>query len=127
MTQDKLESDREQYDNGENMTLNAAPNRTQVCKALGVPRETGHFSPTNKRQRSWYIFFFQRTHSMLWDILHNKWTEPIDHPTKELVNLLEQTEHNKRVLSPRVNEKKTRTNLVVIDEAATYFNITKKN
>ena len=64
---------------------------------------------------------------MLWAILNNKWTEPINDPTKELVNLLKQTEHGKWVLLPRVNEKKTRTNLVVIVEAATYFNITKKN
>ena len=63
---------------------------------------------------------------MLWAILHNKLTEPIGDPTKKNVNLLEQTEHNKWVLSPRINEKKTRTNLVVIVEAATYFNITKK-
>ena len=53
MTQDqivsKLESYREQYDYGENMTLNAAPNRAQVCTALDLPRVTVYFSPTSER------------------------------------------------------------------------------
>ena len=48
----KLVSYKGQYDGEDNMTLNAVPNRSEVCKALGVPRETSNFSPTNNRQRS---------------------------------------------------------------------------
>ena len=48
----KLESYKEQYDGEDNMTLNAVPNRSKVCKVLGVlPCETINFSPTSKRQR----------------------------------------------------------------------------
>ena len=51
-TVSKLESYREQYEDGEKMTLNAAPNCVQVCMALGVSHETANFNPTNERQRS---------------------------------------------------------------------------
>ena len=119
----KGKSYQKQYDGEENMTLNAVPNRTEVCKALGVPHETINFSPTSRRQRDQYIFFNLVTHPMLWDILHNIWTKPINNPTRELAPLLKEAELSRWVLLSRVNENKTRTNLVVIVEAAPYCNI----
>ena len=114
---------KEQYDGEDNMTLNAVPNRLDVCKALGVSRVAPFFNPANLNKKNRFIFFNLETHPILWENLHNKSTKPIDNSTRQLVLLLKQAELGGWVLLSRVNETKTRTNLVVIVEDATYRNI----
>ena len=60
---------------------------------------------------------------MLWDILHNMWTKPIDNPTRELVRLLKEAGLGRWVLSSRVNENGTKTNIAMIVEVAIYRNV----
>ena len=127
MTREKIVSSlvsyKGQFDYGEDITLDVTPNRGEIYKALGVDASTNYLDPNSVRYKDKFIFFNILNYKVLWNILHNVPTKHIDRSTNKLVRLLKEAELGGWVLSPRVNDRRGRSNLVVIVKHFAYCNI----